>query len=147
MVERWLSILEEMLSVDWLTMDPFDFNNDDIERWLLEVAKAEGLTLGEVVLVFCTDDELLDINIKHLGHDYYTDIITFDYTEDKNISGDLFISADRVRENALALTVGFQAELHRVVVHGVLHLCGYGDKTNAEEQLMREKEDFYLNKL
>ncbi|MGJ8661036.1 MAG: rRNA maturation RNase YbeY [Bacteroidota bacterium] len=135
-----------MLSVDWLTIKPFEFDLLATETWLSNVARSEGFTLEEVALVFCTDDELLEMNIKHLNHDYYTDIITFDYCEESLIIGDLFISVDRVQDNANNLDINFGSELDRVIVHGVLHLCGYGDKSEDEEILMREKEDLYLNK-
>lgn len=144
---KWLFISGGMLSVDWLTLPPFDYSESIVESWLQSVAKSEGFKLGEVALVFCTDEELLEMNIKHLDHDFYTDIITFDYSEADNVAGDLFISVDRVRENASDLSQDFNIELNRVVVHGVLHLCGYGDKSEEEESVMREKEDFYLNKL
>jgi rRNA maturation RNase YbeY len=145
--ERWLSILRRMLSVGWLSMDLFEFNRDAVEIWLSKVVLNEGFEFGELALVFCTDDELLDINIKHLSHDYYTDIITFDYSSEKIVSGDLFISVDRVRENALVFSEVFQSELYRVIVHGVLHLIGFSDKSEKESELMRCKEDYYLNKL
>lgn len=136
-----------MVSVDWLSIEPFEFDEKRVEDWLGFVATSESRSLDEVAIVFCTDDELLKMNIDHLDHDYYTDIITFDYCVDLEVSGDLFISVDRVRDNASQLTVDFNSELFRVIVHGVLHLCGYGDKTDKEKLVMREKEDFYLNKL
>jgi probable rRNA maturation factor len=89
---------------------------------------------------------LLKINEQYLNHNYYTDIVTFDYVENSVISGDLFISVDRVEENASQLGVSFDEELYRVIFHGILHLCGYNDKTIAEKEMMREKEDFYLEK-
>lgn len=101
---------------------------------------------GDVSVIFCSDDYLLKINEQYLNHDYYTDIVTFDYVENSVISGDLFISVDRVEENASQLGVSFDEELCRVIFHGILHLCGYKDKTVAEKKLMREKEDFYLEK-
>jgi len=101
---------------------------------------------GEVSLIFCSDDYLLKINEQYLNHNYYTDIVTFDYVENCVISGDLFISIHRVEENASQLDVTFDEELYRVVFHGILHLCGYKDKTSAEKKVMREKEDFYLEK-
>jgi len=104
----------------------------------------EGKSLKEIAIVFCSDEFLLDINNRFLNHDYYTDIITFDYVEDEKISGDLMISIDRVRDNALTEGVSFKEELNRVVIHGVLHLLGYGDKSSDEVLLMREKESFYL---
>ncbi len=106
----------------------------------------ENKHAGEITVVFCSDDYLLKINEQYLNHNYYTDIVTFDYVENSVISGDLFISVDRVNENASQLGVNFDEELYRVIFHGILHLCGFKDKTNAEKRLMREKEDFYLGK-
>jgi len=108
--------------------------------WLSDVCKKHNRNLGEINLIFCSDEYLLQINKEHLDHDYYTDIITFDYYEE-NISGDLFISVDRVKENAKDLKIEFTQELHRVVVHGTLHLLAFGDKTKDEEVLMRKLED------
>jgi rRNA maturation RNase YbeY len=107
----------------------------------------ESFELGDVTLIFCTDEELLAINKEHLAHDYYTDIITFNYNTDSLLSGDLFISVDRVTDNAQLLGVSMEEELHRVCYHGVLHLVGYNDKTDDEIKVMRAKENFYLNKL
>lgn len=115
--------------------------------WLSDCCQSEGKKLEEVNLIFCSDEYLLDMNVKHLQHDYYTDIITFDYCEEDLVIGDLFISKDRVEENARENKVSFENELHRVIVHGVLHLCGYKDKTESDEKLMRSKEDFYLSKI
>jgi rRNA maturation RNase YbeY len=115
-----------------------------VSRWIAETAAAEGFRRGEIAVIFCSDDHLLAMNRQHLGHDYYTDIITFDYTESRVVSGDLFISVDTVRRNAQEYGIPFLQELHRVIVHGVLHLCGYKDKTPAEARQMRAKEDFYL---
>ena len=103
--------------------------------------------LKEVNLIFCSDEYLLKMNIEFLHHDYYTDIISFDYCEGKLVSGDLFISKDRVSENAVSNKVGFLRELNRVVVHGVLHLCGFKDKSEEESEIMRGKEDYYLSKI
>jgi len=102
------------------------------------------INIDTISVIFCSDDYLLSVNKEYLNHDYYTDIITFDYSVDTEISGDLFISIDRVKENSTEFNVPFLNELHRVLVHGVLHLCGYGDKSPVEETLMRSKEDFYL---
>lgn len=112
--------------------------------WLSKVCELEGKKLEEVNLVFTSDDYLLDMNVKHLNHDYYTDIITFDYCEDDLVVGDLFISKDRVEDNANLGGVDFRDELNRVIVHGVLHLIGYKDKSPEDEILMRSKEDWAL---
>lgn len=111
--------------------------------WILSVAEKEGKPVYELNFIFCSDEYLRQVNIEHLQHDYYTDIITFPYTEGA-VHGDIFISADRVGENAKLHGVSFLHELHRVMAHGVLHLAGYGDKTPEEVEIMRAKEDFYL---
>lgn len=116
-------------------------------QWLTDVATSEGKTIGEINIIFCSDDYLLELNKQYLNHDYYTDVITFDYSQDQIISGDIFISIDRVRDNAHTYQQTFEDELNRVIVHGVLHLIGYKDKTDQEQKLMRQKEDFYLKKL
>jgi probable rRNA maturation factor len=118
---------------------------DFFEVWLSKVVDIEKKTLGDVTLIFTSDEYLLKVNQEHLDHDYYTDIITFDYSEDDFVSGDLFISIDRVKENAEINNVSFLNELNRVVVHGVLHLCGYKDKSEDEERLMRSKENQMLD--
>lgn len=105
----------------------------------------EGFIEGDVVLVFCSDAYLLELNQKHLNHDYFTDIITFSYQKKEVVSGDLFISIDRIKENAKNFGCSFDKELERVVYHGVLHLCGYNDKSSEQLRQMRSKEDFYLN--
>lgn len=114
--------------------------------WFEKVTLEEEKVLGDVTIVFCSDDYLLDVNRRHLDHDYYTDIITFDYSEWPVVSGDLFVSSDRVADNAKELEIEFKEELDRVAVHGLLHLCGYKDKSDKEELVMREKEDYYLGK-
>ena len=101
--------------------------------------------LGDISIIFCSDPYILDINQRYLQHDYFTDIITFDYCEGKVLSGDLFISIDTVRENAAEYGASFEEELNRVMVHGLLHLIGYDDHTPAEQQEMRSKEDYYLS--
>ncbi len=110
-------------------------------KWLVQVAVSENKTLGELSFVFCSDEFLLKINQDHLNHDTYTDIITFDYSDNGLISGEIYISTERVKENAGRFSVSEINELHRVMAHGVLHLCGYGDKSEFETQLMREKEN------
>jgi len=114
-------------------------------RWLKVVAENESRKIGDISVVFCSDDYLLDVNRKYLQHDYYTDIITFDYCEGNVLSGDLFISVDSVRENASFFKTEFDEELHRVIVHGVLHLIGYDDHTDEDQKTMRSKENFYLD--
>lgn len=119
-------------------------NPEFLFAWYTNVCEVEGKSLGDVSLIFCSDEHLLQMNKEYLDHDYYTDIITFDYTEDTLVSGDLFISIDRVLDNANQFNVAFQDELHRVCVHGLLHLCGYKDKSDSEELLMRSKENQML---
>ncbi len=124
----------------------FDFKGKTANnRWLRFVAGAEARCLGDVNIIFCSDTYLLDINMRYLQHDYFTDIITFDYCEGNVLSGDLFISIDSVRENALFYKTDFKEELRRVMVHGVLHLAGYEDHTPDEQKTMRSKEDYYLS--
>ena len=113
-------------------------------KWLKFVAHSEARRLGDISIIFCSDQYILDVNRKYLNHDYYTDIITFDYCEGDLLSGDLFISINSVRENAAFYGTAFENELNRVIVHGVLHLIGYDDHTEEEIALMRSKEDFYL---
>lgn len=116
-----------------------------IKNWLKSVIQSEGFALGDVNYVFCSDEYLLKINVDYLDHDYLTDIITFDNSEEEeSIDGDIFISIDRVKDNARTFEVSFEHELKRVLVHGILHLCGYLDKTDEEEVLMRSKENHYL---
>jgi rRNA maturation RNase YbeY len=117
------------------------------KKWLKKLAENEGFKISELSYIFMDDEALLRINIEYLQHDTYTDIITFDNSEKKGkIEGDIFISVDRVNENATKFKVDFETELRRVLAHGLLHLCGYKDKKKDEETLMRAKEDFYLNK-
>lgn len=123
----------------------FDLPDEQaLTKWLILVSEAEGKPLGEISYIFCSDEHLRGINVEYLDHDYYTDIITFPY-EGETIQGDMFISSERVTDNAATNGVAFRQELCRVMVHGLLHLAGYGDKTEAEAKVMREKEDFYLN--
>lgn len=109
--------------------------------WAEACGRAEGFEIGDINFIFCDDAYLLKINQEYLGHDYYTDIITFDYVVGKMLSGDVFISIDRVTENARTYHVSFEEELKRVMAHGLLHLMGYKDKSDQEKQLMRKKED------
>lgn len=114
-----------------------------IIRWLENTALSEKKDLSTVNYVFCSDEYLLNVNREYLQHDYYTDVITFPYSEE-GIEGDIYISIDRVKDNAHSLGIDTAKELYRVMVHGFLHLAGYGDQTPAEKKLMTEKEDFYL---
>ncbi len=113
-------------------------------EWIRRTAASEGRKTGDISVVFCSDEALLAINRQYLQHDYLTDIITFDYSEGETISGDLMISIDTVRSNAELYGVSFRDELMRVIIHGILHLCGYGDKTPDEEKQMHALEDKYL---
>jgi len=111
------------------------------EQWLSGVIVSEGKKEGEINYIFCDDDYLVEINQKYLDHDTLTDIISFDYSIGNELHGDIFISVDRVRENAVVFAVPFEEELRRVLVHGILHYCGYKDKSEDDEQMMRAKED------
>ena len=114
-------------------------------EWLKNLIQTENKKLGEINYIFCDDDYLLKVNQDYLDHDYYTDIITFDYVKGKTISGDIFVSLPRISDNAKTLVRDFNSEFHRVLAHGILHLMGYKDKTEEEITEMRQKEDFYLN--
>lgn len=114
-------------------------------KWLRLAAESEIRTLGDINIIFCSDNYILDINQKFLQHDYFTDIITFDYCEGERLNGDLFISVDSVRENAVEYGEEFDRELARVMVHGILHLIGYDDHTAKDQEIMRSKEDYYLS--
>lgn len=133
-----------MIEIYFEDTEILDVSSEFFVSWLSDVAKQEGFDLGDITLVFCSDEYLLEMNKKHLNHDYFTDIITFDYTEDTALSGDLFISIDRVRENASDNNVMFHVELNRVVGHGVLHLMGYNDKSKEDQIVMTHKENWAL---
>ena len=113
----------------------------EVSNWIKSVAISYRKKVGEIAYIFCSDEKILEINNQYLNHDYYTDIITFDYSENDIISGDLFISLDTVKSNAEKFGTNYIEELHRVIIHGVLHLCGLKDKSPEEELVMREKED------
>ncbi len=116
------------------------------KTWLKSIATTEGFELNQLNYLFCSDEHILSINRQYLEHDFYTDIITFDNSEDeKVIEGDIFISIERVQENAKNLNQIFEVEFRRVLAHGVLHLCGYDDTDDSQEEMMRTKEDFYLS--
>jgi len=118
-----------------------------LKKWIAEVITLENKKKGAINFIFCSDDYLSQINLEYLNHDTLTDIITFDYTKDNKglISGDIFVSVERVRENAKLFDMPFTRELHRVMIHGVLHLLGYKDKTKALQSIMRQKEDNSLS--
>lgn len=126
----------------------FNFDNSfnlkdrlKIKRWIKQVVENAGFRLGSVSYIFCSDEKILEVNKQYLNHDFYTDIITFDYVEKDIINGDIFISTDRVRENAQEFNVAFEEELHRVIIHGILHLLGQQDHSTKEEKQMRKKEN------
>lgn len=134
-----------MIDINFEDIEPInEVNVKFLTQWLDKVTQLENKKLGELTFIFTSDDYLLEVNKQYLDHDYYTDIITFDYCEDDYVIGDLFISIDRVKENAQSNNTTFQNELNRVIVHGVLHLCGYKDKSEVDVQLMRQKENQML---
>lgn len=118
-----------------------------IKQWIKQVIEAKGKKTGNITYIFCDDEYLLEVNKQYLQHDYYTDVITFDYVENDLISGDIFISTDRVRENALAFGSSEKEELHRVIIHGALHLLGLKDKSKKEASQMRQAENEALELL
>jgi len=120
-------------------------DSEKIRIWIEDVIKKEKKIVGDITYIFCDDDYLLERNKEFLNHNTLTDIITFNYCIDNNISSDIMISIDRVKENSTIFENSFNEELKRVMIHGILHLIGYNDKSEEEEELMRKKEDFYLN--
>lgn len=116
-------------------------NKTDIRNWVKQVAEQHGKRVGAIAYIFCDDEKILEVNRQYLQHDYYTDIITFDYTEGNKISGDLFISLDTVRTNAEQFEQPYERELHRVIIHGILHLCGINDKGPGEREIMEAEEN------
>lgn len=117
-----------------------------VSTWIKQSVAEENKSIGDITIVLCSDDYILETNRQYLQHDYFTDIITFDYSENENLSGDLLISIHTVKNNATTYRVSFHDELRRVIIHGVLHLCGYKDKSKRDAKLMREKENYYLAK-
>lgn len=132
---------------DSINIEKPTLNYAKIKEWLENVAKDNNKKIKELAIVFCNDEYILEINKKYLNHDYYTDIITFNYSEKNYISGDLIISLDTVKDNSEKYKSNFYDEINRVMVHGVLHLLGFDDKTNEEQGNMNKKEDYYLNQL
>ena len=116
-------------------------DEDSFSAWISAVILSENKTEGDINYIFCDDEYILNINKQYLDHDYYTDIISFDYSLGNELNGDIFISIDRVKENAFDYKVSFEEELLRVIIHGILHYCGYTDKSESDELLMRTKED------
>jgi probable rRNA maturation factor len=121
-------------------------NKSNLKRWIKQIIELEKKTLGTINYIFTSDEELLQKNIQFLNHNTLTDIITFDYCEEKQLNGDIFISIERVTENSKKFTVTFEEELHRVIIHGALHLCGFKDKTKLDAETMRKKENWALRK-
>jgi probable rRNA maturation factor len=117
-----------------------------LKNYIQSIFKKEGKKLLSINYIFCTDNALLDINRQFLSHDFYTDIITFDLSDANEVQAEIYISVDRVKDNAVQLGVSFKSEMHRVIFHGVLHLCGYKDKSKQDMEEMRGKENLYLHK-
>ena len=129
-----------MISFNYET--DFELENEEaFENWIIDIVDSEASAVGEINYVFCDDEYLHKINVEYLNHDTLTDIISFDYTVGNLIQGDIFISIERVKDNAADFKVDFEEELKRVMAHGVLHYCGYKDKTDADAELMRQKEE------
>ena len=126
-------------TTDGVEMPSFDTQR--IENWIVSVARGFGKTVGAVTYIFCNDDKILEVNRKYINHDYYTDVITFDYSRPMRISGDVFISLDTVRSNAILLGKTYDNELMRVIILGILHLCGVDDKGPGEREIMERHED------
>ncbi|MFL2579144.1 MAG: rRNA maturation RNase YbeY [Parvicellaceae bacterium] len=123
----------------------FSINEELVVKWLDESVRSLGFVIGELSFIFCSDEYLKEINIKYLNHDFFTDVITFDYSKEKLLFGDVYVSTDRVKENAKTYSSSFNKELFRVIIHGVLHLCGFNDKTKKEKTLIRSKENEALS--
>lgn len=137
------------MAINYFSQKPeFKFKNKrNTTNWLKGVISDNHKVPGELSFIFCTDEQLLEINQTYLKHFYFTDVITFNYNEGEIINGDIYISVDRISENANIFDVSFDCELHRIMVHGVLHLLGYNDKTKRQEAKMRELEDLYLKEI
>lgn len=133
-----------MISFNYETDFQLD-NTENLSKWISKTIQTEQCKEGDINYIFCTDEYLHKINLDFLNHDTYTDIISFDYSVGKELHGDIYISIDRVKDNAKEFKVSFEEELARVIIHGVLHYCGYKDKTDAQAKQMRSKEDYYLS--
>ena len=134
-----------MIAFEYLKTEEITEINQN-KKWLNQVISNEAKEEGDITYIFCDDDYLLEKNIRFLNHNTLTDVITFDYCEGNSVGGDIFISIERVKENSEVFKVDFLTELNRVMVHGLLHLLGYKDKTEKESNLMRKKENYYLSK-
>lgn len=122
-----------------------DINQPIINKWIEAIADYYGKKCGEIAYIFCNDSKIIEVNRQYLQHDYYTDIITFDYTHGSRISGDLFISLDTVESNSVEQNTTYESELHRVIIHGILHLCGINDKGPGEREQMEAAENHALS--
>lgn len=138
-----------MVSIEWETqnVDMPSIDRQLLERWISDVADSHGRIVGPLVYIFCDDERIIEVNRQFLQHDYYTDIITFDYSRGKLISGDMFISLDTVESNSRLVGAEYADELHRVIIHGVLHLCGINDKGPGEREIMEQNENEALDML
>ena len=134
------------MSIDFVYNTDFELSNkEQVSDWVLRVINSKGYKLGNLVYAFFNDEDLKALNFRFLKHDYYTDVISFDETADQVVSGNIAISVDRVKENAAQIGVGFEEEMHRVMIHGVLHFIGYNDKTSSEKKEIREQEALALS--
>ena len=134
------------MSIDFVYNTDFELSNkEQVSDWVLRVINSKGYKLGNLVYAFFNDEDLKDLNIRFLSHDYYTDVISFDETADQVVSGNIAISVDRVKENSTQIGVDFEEEMHRVMIHGVLHFIGFNDKTSSEKKEIREQEALALS--
>ena len=134
------------MSIDFVYNTDFELSNkEQVSDWVLRVINSKGYKLGSLVYAFFNDEDLKDLNIRFLKHDYYTDVISFDETADQVVSGNIAISVDRVKENSTQIGVDFEEEMHRVMIHGVLHFIGFNDKTGLEKKEIREQEALALS--
>ena len=134
------------MSIDFVYNTDFELSNkEQVSDWVLRVIDSKGYKLGNLVYAFFNDEDLKDLNIRFLKHDYYTDVISFDETADQVVSGNIAISVDRVKENSTQIGVDFEEEMHRVMIHGVLHFIGFNDKTSSEKKEIREQEALALS--
>ncbi len=135
----------QKITFNFEDLSPFLKNRGNLRLWLQASAKMEKQRINAVNYIFCSDKHLLSINKQYLNHNYFTDVITFQYDDNEGVSGDIFISYDRIKENAKEFNQSISNELHRVMAHGLLHLLGYKDKNTEQQKVMKSKEDFYLS--